>query len=129
MRGIPFKKFTPIPNSEIDNLCLNKHVPVKIRVKWAITRIIVGYAENRGNMSAAISFSSLAKRTHANTRMVKRAIKQLETEGEIKINRGGGRGHRNTYRVEFNGLERQIVTSRGDISSVVEEPNLEDIPL
>lgn len=107
MTGINFDKWSPIPNSEIDNLCRNKHVPVKVRVQWAIIRIIVGFAENRGNMSAAISFSALAKKTCADRRTVKRIVKQLEAGGEIKINRGHGRGHRNTYRIEFNGLERQ----------------------
>ena len=106
MTGINFDKWSPIPNSEIDNLCHNEHGPVKVRVRWAIIRMIVGLAKNRGNMSADISFLALAKRTSANVRVVKRAIKQLEAEGEIEINRGGGRGHRNTYRVEFNGLQR-----------------------
>lgn len=105
MAGINFDKWSPIPNSEIDNLCRNRHVPVKVRVQWAIIRIIIGFQENRGNMSADISYLALAKRTNANVRVVKRAVKQLEAENIIKLNRGGGRGHRNTYKVEFNGLD------------------------
>ena len=107
MTGINFDNWSPIPNSEIDNLCHNKHVPVKVRVQWAIIRMIVGFTENRGNMSADISFLALAKKTGADLRTVKRIVKQLEAEGEIEINRGHGRGHRNIYNVEFNGLERQ----------------------
>lgn len=107
MTDINFNKWSPIPNSEIDNLCRNRCVPVKVRVQWAIIRMIVGFAENRGNMSADISFLALAKKTDANLRTVKRIVKQLEAEGQIKINRGHGRGHRNIYKAEFNGLERQ----------------------
>ena len=107
MTGINYDKWSPIPNSEIDNLCRNKHVPVKVRVQWAIIRMIVGFPKNRGNMSADISFLVLAKKTDANLRTVKRIVKQLEAEGKIEINRGHGRGHRNIYNVEFNGLERQ----------------------
>ena len=54
MTGINFDKWSPIPNSEIDNLCRNRYVPVKVRVQWAIIRIIIGFQENRGNMSADI---------------------------------------------------------------------------
>ena len=107
MTGINYDNWSPIPNSEIDSLCRNKHVPVKVRVQWAIIRMIVGFTENRGNMSADISFSALAKKTDANLRTVKRTVKKLEAEGKIEINRSYGRGHRNTYRIEFNGLERQ----------------------
>jgi len=120
MTGINFNKWSPIPNSEIDSLCCNKHVPVKVRVQWAIIRMIVGFTENRSNLSADISFSALAKRTSTNVRVVKRAIKQLEAEGEIEVNRGSGRGHRNTYKVEFNGLQTK--------STPVKEPDLEHIP-
>jgi len=107
MTGINFDKWSPIPNSEIDNLCHNKHVPIKVRVQWAIIRMIVGFPKNRGSMSVDISFLTLAKRTSANIRVVKRAVKQLEAEGSLQIYRGCGRGHRNIYSVEFNGcLER-----------------------
>ncbi len=95
-------------------------MPVKVRVKWAIVRMITGFPENRSNMSADISFSALAKRTSANVRVVKRAIKQLEAEGQIEVNRGGGRGHRNTYKVQFHGSQRK--------SSPIGEPDLEEIP-
>ena len=78
----------------------------KFRGDIAIIRMITGFPENRSNRSADISFLALAKRTSADVRVVKRAIKELEAEGEIEINRGGGRGHRNTYRVEFNGSQR-----------------------
>ncbi len=107
MTGIPFDNWSPIPNSEIDNLCCNKHVPVKVRVQWAIIRIIVGFTENRGHMSADISYSVLARKTGADLRTVKRTVKKLEAEDKIEINRGHGRGHRNTYRIEPNGLERR----------------------
>jgi len=107
MTGINFDKWSPIPNSEIDNLCRNKHVPVKVRVQWAIIRIIVGFPRNRANMSADISFSTLVKKTDADLRTVKRIVKQLEAEGQIGVDHGHGRGHRNIYSVEFNGLERQ----------------------
>ena len=106
MSSIPFKNFTPIPNSEIDNLCLNKHVPVKIRVKWAITRIIVGYTENRGNMSAGISYGVLERRTGASKRQIIRAIKLIEAEG-VKVDRSLGRGHRNIYYFDFNGKDKR----------------------
>jgi hypothetical protein len=104
--GINFDKWSPIPNSEIDNLCRNKHVPVKVRVQWAIIRMIVGFAKNRNIMSVDISFSVLAKKTGANLRTIKRIVKQLEDEGAIGINRGHGRGHRNIYSIKFNSLEK-----------------------
>lgn len=106
MTGINFDKWSPVPNSEIDSLCKNRHVPVKVRVQWAVIRIIIGFAKNRNNMEAGISYLTLAKRIGADIRVVKRAVKQLKAEGIIKLNRGGGRGHENTYKIEFNGATK-----------------------
>ena len=107
MAGIDFDRWTPVPNQEIDTLCRNKHVPVKVRVRWAIIRMILGFARNRTNKAADISYTTLAKKTSANIRTVKRIVKELESEDGISINRGHGRGHRNVYCVDFNGLERK----------------------
>ena len=100
MTGINFDKWTPVPNLEIETLCRNKHVPVKVRVRWTIIRMILGFEKNRANMAADISYTTLAKRTGANLRTVKRVVKELK--GEISISRGHGRGHRNIYCVDFN---------------------------
>ena len=107
MTGINYDKWSPIPNSEIDNLCRNKHVPLRVRVRWAIIRMILGFPKNRGNMATDISYSVLAKRTGSDLRAVKRVVKGLESEGELTIHRGHGRGHRNIYSVDFNGFGKQ----------------------
>ena len=107
MRRINFDKWSPVPNSELDNLCRNKHVPVKVRVRWAIIRMILGFPKNRDLMASDISYKVLAKKTGANLRTIKRIVKDLESEGEITIHRGHGRGHRNVYCVDFNGFERK----------------------
>ena len=107
MTGINFDKWTPVPNLEIETLYRNKHVPVKVRVRWAIIRMILGFGKNRTNMAADISYTTLAKKTGANLRTVKRIVKELEGEEGISIDRGHGRGHRNVYCVDFNGLERK----------------------
>lgn len=104
MTGINYDKWTAIPNSEIDSLCRNKHVPAKVRVHWAIIRMIRGFVKNRDKEEADISYPTLANRTGADLRTVKRMVKQLEAEGEIEVNRSHGRGNRNSYKVDFNGV-------------------------
>ena len=107
MSSIPFVNYTPVPNLEIDNLCLNRHVSVKVRVKWAIIRLIAGYAENRGTMSAKISYGVLERKTGASKRQIIRAIKLIEAEGEMGVGRSQGRGHRNIYYFDFNGKDKR----------------------
>ena len=103
MAGIDFDKWTPVPNQEIDTLCRNKHVPVKVRVRWAIIRMILGFRRNRLNMAADISYATLAKKTDANLRSVKRAVEELDRKDGISISRGCGRGHRNVYCLDLDG--------------------------
>ena len=102
MGQINFDRFTPVPNSILDSFSRDKHSPARARVFLAILRIIYGFIENRDKLEADISFSVLAKKTNLLPRNVKRAIKQLRAKGLIKVNHGGGRGHKNTYTIDFN---------------------------
>jgi len=99
---IDFDKWTPVPNQEIEALCCNNHVPVKVRVRWAIIRMILGFEKNRAKMAADISYTTLAKKTDANLRSVKRAVVKLDGKDGISISRGHGRGHRNVYCLDLN---------------------------
>ena len=105
MIGIDFDKWTPVPNLEIETLYRNKHVPVKVRVRWTIIRMILGFEKNRANMAADISYTTLAKKTDANVRSVKRAVEELDGKDGISISRGCGRGHRNVYCLDLDGHE------------------------
>ena len=105
--------WTPIPNSEIDILCRNRDVPAKVRVKWAIIRIIIGFDKNRPNKAASISYTALTNKTNASSRTVKRIVKQLEGEGRIQVDRGHGRGHRNIYSIDFDGLNFESKGTNG----------------
>lgn len=107
MAGIDFDNFTPVPNQEIEALCRNRQVPVKVRVRWAIIRMILGFDRNRQNRAAAISYTTLAKRTCADSRTVKRVVKGLEGKDGISVHRGCGRGHRNIYSIDINHFGEQ----------------------
>ena len=104
--GINYDKWTAIPNSEIYSLCLNKHIPVKIRVLWIIIREILGYAKNRDpegpGGEVGIGRSILVTKTGASKRQIIRAIKQLEDEGLIQVINGKGRGHITRYRIDLD---------------------------
>lgn len=133
MKRICFSNgWTPIPNSEIDTLCRNKDVPARIRVLWAIIRIIIGFYKNRRNKTASISYTALTNRTDASCRTVKRIVKQLESEGRIQVDRGHGRGHRNVYSIDFDGLNFESKGGKGDKSrnlpkQYTDSPDYDDI--